>query len=578
MTTLYKLSLEVRAKIVLLSIVPRTVLIRSFSTTMTTFHLRRFSRKITTALHLLDYHRDYQHIAKGIASDFYPMDGWELIKQDFGRLANGGLNPVRSEGPYMILYNKYSGILRILAAFPGLGARQAINIRISFKKKDLSNANQNNLSVSALFNTYNRVAQSLDQPTVVNSVTTPAVFPGSDKRFFYADFQTSYDPCTCLFESALLVEFSTINQFTAQLSGRLVGVSESIATYSNNTYKLDKNQDYLTSIYKTDAATNNVESGMLMYKTVEKMVSDYKLKAITQKPDEPLLPTLLTAFAEFVSAGKLIGTVAGATGFPEALSAVGSLSSFLSTKLKAPAGSAQPALPSVIHGEMSMTGTITDQRLIGSSYFNFANPGSFKSNNKPEYNDGVNVSPPDVDYPIYNEVLRTFALLETPVLKGGSYLYTTMCYDDWGYDNGGSTSYVYQLASDLKYAFNPVANVNQTSSKVSAALVIDVESNTISNCDYTTEGINMKSVYRSDFSKPTKKETFISPFYELKYFKNLKAGIQKSENWNITHIYVRIQLEVVSANLDQRGQPNQAVNIITYEVPSKLNELSLSDK
>lgn len=512
---------------------------------------------------------NFQHIAKGTASDYYTEEGWELIKQDFGRLANGTLNPVRSEGPYYVLYNRYSGILRIIAAFPGLGAQQAINVKISFKPKDPNNANQNQLGVSALFNTYGKVARAMDQPTLVNNVVTPAVFSGSDRRFFYADFQTAYDPCTCLFESALIVEFSTINQFTAQLSGRLLGVSEPIALYQNGTYKLDKNQDYLTSIYQNDAATNNAQAGMLMYTTIPKMIADYKANAASPQVKQTAFDFFLGAFNDFLTVGKALTTITTGDKFPAGLDAVGSLVNFFSGKLKSPNSPTPPPQPSVIHAEMALTGTITDQRVLASSYFNFATPGSKKSNDKPEYNDGVNVSPPDVDYPVYNETLGTFALLETPKIQESNTtadLYVPLCWDDGG-PAGGYVSHTFQLGRDLKYVYNPKANINDNLSRISAAWVFDVGPNGGPGCAYEPEGINAKLIYTRDAGNFNVYYTLITPFLELNYFKNFAAGVYLTSDISIQHIYLRLKLETISDDLDRAGNNNQTISIVTYELP-----------
>lgn len=184
----------------------------------------------------------YQSFILGTNSDYYPQDGWELIKRDFGKLADGNTNPVRKPGPYMILYNKYSGKLRVIAAFPGLAAQQAINVTLT----TISATANTSKSASAVLNFHNDIAQPMDQPSSVTQVTSPASYPGSDYNFFMADFQTAYDVCTCKFESALRVEFSTVNTSTAQLFGRILGTvnPEGMYTFSNSTAQLDQNQTY----------------------------------------------------------------------------------------------------------------------------------------------------------------------------------------------------------------------------------------------------------------------------------------------------------------------------------------------
>src|SRR6056297_2389754 len=51
-------------------------------------------------------------------SDFYPEDGWELLKVNFGYLLDGSPRIDPPAMPYMALYNKYSGTIRFLGMWP----------------------------------------------------------------------------------------------------------------------------------------------------------------------------------------------------------------------------------------------------------------------------------------------------------------------------------------------------------------------------------------------------------------------------------------------------------------------------
>jgi len=72
---------------------------------------------------------DYRYLALKQNSNYYPEDGWELLKVDFGALGNIGLsvneNPGRNTDvngprlPYMILYNKYSGTFHFFGSLLG---------------------------------------------------------------------------------------------------------------------------------------------------------------------------------------------------------------------------------------------------------------------------------------------------------------------------------------------------------------------------------------------------------------------------------------------------------------------------
>jgi hypothetical protein len=493
----------------------------------------------------------YQSFVLGTNSDYYPQDGWELIKRDFGKLADGNLNPARKPGPYMILYNKYTGKLRVVAAFPGLGAQQAINITLTV----ISTTANSSKSASAVLNFNNDIAQSMDQPSMVTQVTSPASYPGSDYNFFMADFQMAYDVCTCKFESAISVDFSTINTSTAQLYGRVLGTSNpnNLYSQSSTTFQLDQNQAYLTSVYDIPVGSNvkDIKAGLLTYKDINSLINDYKQS----------LPTndfsLIDFFGSVLNLGIDIAEILNPeTKVAKSIRLSAKLSDFYSSKIKS-SGDPTYTPPSVIHAELSATGQITEIRAIGSNTIFLANPGSLNSNTKPEYNDGVapRPVPPDVDYPIYNEALGTFAILETPFYKWKSSPIGTFpapCNGSYPY----FYDYNFKLSSPIKYVFNPALNLDLLKTKVYAAYVLEFNEN---NCQgYAPWNIEKTS---SDGSK----STYISSFLPISDINNLGVAISSSGSPNRT--FIRFLVQMVSNNLDKNGKQNQSILVATYEVP-----------
>lgn len=68
---------------------------------------------------------------------FHPKDGWELLHKNNGfepdevtKITDPLLNRV---GPYFMLYNRYTGKLRVLASFDGIGANDNIVTTLKFK-------------------------------------------------------------------------------------------------------------------------------------------------------------------------------------------------------------------------------------------------------------------------------------------------------------------------------------------------------------------------------------------------------------------------------------------------------------
>lgn len=70
-------------------------------------------------------------------SDFYPEDGWELLKVNFGRLNNGTPRVIKPSMPYMILYNRYTGTMRFLGMWPDASnSWQIIRFKVSLPQKN----------------------------------------------------------------------------------------------------------------------------------------------------------------------------------------------------------------------------------------------------------------------------------------------------------------------------------------------------------------------------------------------------------------------------------------------------------
>lgn len=143
------------------------------------------------------------------APDMQLDDGWELVRQDFGYAyqpygndmlglkqtdAFGNLQPVGS--PYFILYNKYTGILRVFVAIGQLEqAYNAAQMRIYQVQM-----NPEDIQSSLLYESSDvKPLIALDEfPASVPKLMAATPFINEGGLWFYADFPMVYDPCTCL--------------------------------------------------------------------------------------------------------------------------------------------------------------------------------------------------------------------------------------------------------------------------------------------------------------------------------------------------------------------------------------------
>jgi len=127
-------------------------------------------------------------------SDFLWEDGWELIKRDFGFLMGGDPeNPTPAGNfthpdiapnttqnliaPYLLLYNKFEGKLRVFGAIgQSVTGYNNIGVKLQFQS--------NSPNASALLSHSRNVAQVMSSPNSVIQMTSLATYPAEKYLFF----------------------------------------------------------------------------------------------------------------------------------------------------------------------------------------------------------------------------------------------------------------------------------------------------------------------------------------------------------------------------------------------------------
>ena len=143
--------------------------------------------------------------------DVSPAQGWELIKMDFGYVNNTTPASPGTTQPYMILYNKFRGILRVFFAtvqtFPVTGA----TVRVVF-------SSNSGMQTSLL--DYQASLKPVDAAFERNPELTSVVeYLQQPLRWWYADYPMQYDPCTCLYSSSLEIHLVFDNVSNINLAG-----------------------------------------------------------------------------------------------------------------------------------------------------------------------------------------------------------------------------------------------------------------------------------------------------------------------------------------------------------------------
>ena len=519
-------------------------------------------------------------MAAGCYSDFLPSDGWELVRKDFGHLSDGTDNPVKADAPYVILYNRFSGRLRVIGAWSGNGAHQTMDINIQFLDPDFWSNNGLDVScynTSGLFAHYNDASPTLIDNALPYShiYTTPAIFPSADYSFFYGDFQMAYDPCTCLFESGLQVYFKFVDQLNVNLQGNIIG--NNIPLTDNTAMdQIDPTHHWLASV--TQDENYDVNNGLQIYNNMNALSHDFadlQRQYIDQLHQAQYTGTILGAFGTAATAtGQVLAGYGQAGGdnkpakkedkWAGILQAAGGAVNFIGAQVQEYLSpTSPPTEPFVLYAQTKLSGTIMEATTLGASNILIGNPGCANSQSLPEYTHSLPYNKPA--YPIYNEVMGVFSLLEPPhVIQ---------------YNTGSGFYYRVQSPSEIKYVINPATNPDYSRTKIQAAWEYDISFPNISRetlwtgvdalRDYV---INMEPAYVHDNGVD-----WISPFKDISCFSNLyigkenifgSTGTGNDANFFMPgDLYIKFSVVLVSNDVDHNGLRNTSAFLVRYKIP-----------
>ena len=517
-------------------------------------------------------------------SDFYPKDGWELIKQDFGYYYSGGTylgNGVYSNGTwngselggsgaqhdprgtsttikYFILYNKYSALLRIMCYMPNYDPQNTIYTKLRFlTNNDYTDAGDNYTpQVNALFNHYNpNVSLALDQKTTVTEISAPCAFPADiTGRMFYTDFQLAYDPCLCVFQSGLEVDFYSITQANLQLTGTYAGTSSPIDIANVNSsgigsiYGSNSSENFITSVFEQGFSPQSSIQSYVNAANISNYNGGGGSNTVVQDALSGL-STLLGAgsdVAEASGTGPMLDTEEGyAVITKDALDGASKVTSFFAGIVgQSSTNKPPPAAVSIDAGYLQASGTITyPPSLYHDFNFKIGIPGSKNANTYPEYGmtgtgtSAITIGSGEVlpNSPMYNEAPGLFALLKTPVVEEWKDVELYPYYDPSNnlppFDY---THFYHHALGDLVYALNPIVDANNT--KIYVRYEVDgmpIEPNPMNSgphnysyYDYTIQGADILSnnnygdqnpicLYNTSESVQNNYNKLVTPVYDI---------------------------------------------------------------
>jgi len=504
------------------------------------------------------------------ASNYQPEDGWELLKVEFGTQGNINIdyvpvyqsnqphNYTKPKLPYLILYNKYSGILRFFGTL--LDANEdyetleiILSIPSNSKKVNPNPSNSINynpgLKATNLLSIQGESIQPLDQKTDEDSISVFIQFRNNENEFFWFDVPVAFDPCLCNNRAQLDIYFRFTQ--TAQIA-----LNQVLDDGIKNVKKMGSNgnTDYARMVFGRILAAG--VSGALAIKTGGAVVN-YKafIDLIDVVKDHPQRSQdekeKLTKFKNYLTCSEKMFTVVN-----------GNYKDVLGKDEKKQIAAGQKILDanttflsSLVSGcrnfdnsttatshTLKFSGSFSRSPVIGGTDIYLALPGSNWGSTNLLRKDYVANDILVPAYPTYHERLGVFALLETPEFEIHHKVDTCSVidslgsvFDNWELDKAdlqlySRHTYSLRLKDNLKYAFNPKLNLNNNRTEVYVRLVIKDDAplfqipayryrnnDTLLGCLPAYQGsrtLNMAYDHESEFR-------VVSPFLPIDYFGNM---------------------------------------------------------
>ncbi len=399
--------------------------------------------------------------------------------------------------PYIILYNKFLGKIRIHAKVGEEWATE--NYWQSFRVNLVVNGDILGENYNGMLRLLDGIDKPLDQETTVREYTALCEANNVKNQWFVAEFQVAFDPCVCKWPSSLSFNYDLVRNDTLTLHGGGIEIEKEIIGGANDAELL--HGDYLSNFKKH--GPSDAEGGFVIYGEMQSLIDGYIKKleihdsiladnTIHNKKVKRNLAILkwgsiaVKLGANLVTAGgaNALTFAILATEAPELIingdsvdvnKAFLALEKILGSELKTFIGESfkqkdppeKPIRPTANFSEMYFKGNIfTSAATPGPTLIT---PGA--------YGNSVtgNITNPS-RYPVYNEPLGVFALLESPKINVSRTfkdfsceVYKSTPFSDFDYwpdaPYEGEETYdlnqanieeeiQLQLAEELKYTFN----------------------------------------------------------------------------------------------------------------------------
>jgi hypothetical protein len=478
------------------------------------------------------------------SKDMNWTDGWELILRRVGLTEQNTNTPDTDPDITIVLYNKYTGILRVLMKTCRGADYNAARVSIRFSsttamKTDLLDFGRG--AISALDKKFTPLTYSAGYP-----------YRNNNSKWYYADFPMMYDPCTCLYKSKLnliadLISSSQINiegSITGDIYTKDVGGKAEIQKPGSTGWK-----DFTGFV---NGKFTNVFSGVNGFFT-----SASKYAENVGKVDTNYKKTYLGYFADALKSNKFLQS--GLNAVPWLKSVVGLFDVFIGGGKTTPSGPQEvKLLPLAVNLTAKLSGTITTTN--GYNDVTFTNPGSKDAQLDPDI------------YPYYNEVLGVFNLVKSPVLFKG--IQSTVCDDARrAYAPPIQTVSFRFDADSFFYVLNPAAEMSIEN--MQAAIMVKARPKITDTANMAGKKINnyFKVFEGKDSQDSTYK--FRTDYFDMKcldrqIFKHTAphwkwfCEIPDDRNWYVNYDTVFLKLLIRFRRNNATTTTQGVLNVLTY--------------
>ena len=354
-----------------------------------------------------------------------PKDGWELMKRDLG-YDNAGQPTTGTRNPYVILYNKRTGMLRVFTAIGDLfSSFQFIEIKLKFNSSGASHK-------SATLNRMEGIGTALlDTPAGnTNEFASIAPFLNYKSKWFMADFPMEYDPCACQFDSKLEIRVNLISK--ADVKEQSITTGTLVTTDTNNPSATKTGSTFDQAFAMGKKVYDGVSAGQKSYKSIDGWASAVKTK-LDISPNRAIKSAAIDALKAAMKNSSFLK--AGLNSIPYVGFAVSAFDAFFGGGKEEAPNQPVALQPMTIEMNTITTGTITAIAPYGNPTFN--NPGTTITT--------------ALDYPYYNEAMGVFSLIKKPVVE----YHVTPTND--GTTFGRITDY--HVVENLQYVINPASGL-----------------------------------------------------------------------------------------------------------------------